>query len=88
MSEGLVWIFVGGLVAVAIVLVLGRLRARALHDLRHVLFDEQNPELYLGLLENPRLRLLFSQRALAGLRNDARLFEELTRRARREGRDA
>lgn len=88
MSEGIVWIVAGGVVAVLVVLALGRMRARALRDLRHVLFDEQNPGLYLSLLENPRLRLLFSQQALASLRNDARLFEELTKRARRKEKHA
>lgn len=87
MTEGVVWIVAGGALAAALVLVLSRLRAHALRDLRYVLFDEQDPGTYLRLLENPRLRLLFSQRALASLRNDARLFEELTKKAtRKEGR--
>lgn len=50
------------------ILVLSRMRARALSDLCQVLYDQGDAELYLELLENPRLRLLFSRRALVALR--------------------
>lgn len=53
---------------IAALLPLTRLRARTLAELRHVLYRQGNAALYLSLLDNPHLRVIFSQRALAELR--------------------
>lgn len=57
------------LVIVALVL-LTRLRAKALFELRQVLYQENNATLYLRLLDNSHLRAIFSKRTLAELRTE------------------
>lgn len=71
-QAGALWFALGGIVAVLMVLVLARMRARALRDLREVLVVRGDAGLYLRLLDNPRLRLLFSKAALERLRGEAR----------------
>lgn len=67
--------FVGvSAVIVGLVLVLTRMRARALSDLRDVLYGRGDTALYLRLLDNPRLRLLLSRRAIARLREEGVRF--------------
>ena len=63
------WVM-AALVIVALLL-LTRLRARTLTELRHVLYQQGNATLYLRLLDNPHLRVIFSQRALAELRTES-----------------
>lgn len=60
---------VAALVIAALAL-LTLLRAKALRELRRVLHEEGNAELYLRLLNNPHLRVVFSRRALAELRSE------------------
>lgn len=67
-----VWSLGVMLVIVAALLVLTALRNKALAELRGVLYDRHDVKLYLCLLENPRLRLLFSRRALESLAAEGR----------------
>ena len=72
MNEGALWFLFWGILAVIVVLVLARVRVRAIGELRTILYEDKNPELYLRVLENKRLRLIFSRRTLESLRGEVR----------------
>ena len=66
--DAFLWMLSIDAVVVAAIYALARLRRRTLIELEHILVDNRNPELYLRLLDNPHLRLLFSRKALGALR--------------------
>ena len=75
------WFVCVSLLVCAAILVLTRLRVCALESLRDVLYEHGDVDLYMRLLDNRHLSLLFSKRALTGMR----LEGECVRRNRRSG---
>lgn len=66
----ILWLVAVPIVIATLLPALARMRAQVLHDLGKVLDERKNIELYLRLLDTRRLRLLFSRRALASLREE------------------
>lgn len=66
------WLVCVSLFVCAATLVLTRLRVHALESLRDVLYGRGDVDLYLRLLDNRHLSLLFSRRALARMRLEGR----------------
>lgn len=72
----ILWAVILTFVIVILILQLERLRRRTEEQLRRVLYMEKNPKLYLQLLENRHLRLLFSEASLQHMRLQAYLVQE------------
>lgn len=66
--EALVWMLGVDALVIASIWGLARLRRRVLMELERVLVEGRDVKLYLRLLDNPHLRVLFSRKALAALR--------------------
>lgn len=66
--EALVWMLGVDALVIAAIWGLARLRRRVLIELERVLVEGRDVKLYLRLLDNPHLRVLFSRKALAALR--------------------
>lgn len=66
--EALLWMLGIDALVIAGIWGLTRLRRRTLVELERVLVERRDTELYLRLLDNPHLRILFSRKALAALR--------------------
>lgn len=77
MDEGLVsWLILVPVAVATLLLVLSRLRARALGELRNVLYARKDLALFLRLLDNPHLRILFSRQSLQALRVEGMKYAE------------
>lgn len=66
----ILWLIAVPVVIAALLSVLTRMRVQALHDLDNVLNERKDIGLYLHLLDNKRLCLLFSRRARTSLREE------------------
>lgn len=70
--EALLWMLGIDALVIAAIWGLARLRRRVLIELERVLVVRRDVGLYLRLLDNPHLRILFSRKALAALRAEGR----------------
>lgn len=78
--EALVWMLGVDAFVIAAIWGLARLRRRVLMELERVLVEGRDVKLYLRLLDNPHLRVLFSRKALAALRAEGeRLLRDVPR---------
>lgn len=59
---------------ILIIFLLSKLRQKATNELEKVLYIENKPELYLKLLKNPRLKILYSKSTLAQFQLNAYLL--------------
>lgn len=74
--EALLWMLGIDALVIAAIWGLARLRRRVLIELERVLVVRRDVGLYLRLLDNPHLRILFSRKALAALRAEGEKFPE------------